>query len=58
MYRKLISLAFHLLLIDLHSTAKWKQQKYQVANTFAMKNACIQKRFQESPTVIENIITL
>ena len=30
----------------------------EVAKTFTMKNACIQKRFQESPTVIENIITL
>ena len=30
----------------------------EVAKTFEMKNAYIQKRFQESPTVIENIITL
>ena len=29
-----------------------------VAKTFAMKNTCILKRFQESSTVIENIITL
>ena len=29
----------------------------EVAKTFAMKNAYIQKRFQESPKVIENIIT-
>ena len=30
----------------------------EVAKTFAMKNAYIQKRFQERPTVTENIITL
>ena len=29
-----------------------------VAKTFATKNACIQKRFQESPTVTENIIAV
>ena len=29
----------------------------EVAKTFAMKNAYIQIRFQESPTFIENITT-